>query len=218
MKYIFVYYLPGSAGNFFSRCLNLLDNAYCFVVKKNSTLPTTLTEKIDLLSYNSVIGEDFATRDWIKFESKLSHYSVKNLHWDLPKNSYSVWPAHPDTKHHDLLPGDDNIVYKFYIDSSECFEWGIMNALYKNSYLDVKWFINGKDLKNNNDIHKINLKNIINSKEGFLIEFNLVCNIIDHILTDAELTAVGKLYDQWILTVLKETDILEFKKSIEFLM
>jgi hypothetical protein len=218
MNYIFVYFLPGSAGNFVSRCLNLLDNAHCFVDKNNLTLPQTVAEKSKLLSYESINKQKFGTRTWTQFEVEVLHYSSLQAHWDLPKNSYSIWFSHPESKQHESLAGQDDIIYKFYIDSSDCFEWGIMNALYKNSYLDIKWFINGNDLKNNNDVHKVNLKNIISGQASFLIEFAKVCNIIGHTLADHEVSALKDLYDQWTLTTLKEVDIPEFKKNIGFLM
>ena len=217
MKYIFVNFLPGAAGSFFSRCLNLLDNAYCLADRDSKFIPHTIDDKIKLLSYNSINDKDFDDRNWREFEHKTAHYSNYQEHHNLPADSYSIWLQH-NKKDTEKLAGPDDSVYLFYIDSTEAFEWTIMNAFYKNSYLDVDWFILGKQLLNDNSVYKINLKNIISNEEGFLNEFYKVCNIINHNIKDFELAAVKKLYNEWRKTILDYDNIPKFKNKIGFLL
>jgi hypothetical protein len=219
MKYIFVYFLPGCAGNFFGRCLNLLNNAYCFVDRNTpKKFPTSIDSKINLLSYNSMINKSFEDRVWTVFEHQAAHYHTFHPHWQLPDDSYSVWIAHPNKEQHASLAGPNDVTYSFYIDSSDCFEWGVVNALYKNSYLDVQWFINGNKLKNDPSVHKINLNNIIGGEQSFLDEFVKVCDIINHQLSSEEESAIKSLYQQWIKTTLSKDNICDFKNRIGFLM
>jgi hypothetical protein len=105
----------------------------------------------------------------------------------------------------------DGEKYLFYIDSSEVFEWASLNALYKNSYLSIDWFRDGERMRQDPDIHKISLKNVIRGKDDFFEEFEKVCGIIEHKLTQEERIAVSQLYDQWKKTTLSEDRFEEFK-------
>jgi len=220
MKYIFIYFLPGAGGNFFSRCLNLLDNSYCFADAKTNSVPTTLEEKIKLLSFDSQVNKSFKERNWVTdFELLLKHYSLVQPHWDLPSDACSVWLGHSNTfAQSKILAGNDDQVFDFVIDSTDVFEWTITNALYKNSYLDVKWFVMMEQFKQNNNYHKISLKNILTSKQCFFEEFNKVCAVIGHDVSDQESSAVKNLYNEWTQTTLKTEDIPKFKKDIGFLL
>jgi hypothetical protein len=220
MKYVFIYFLPGAGGNFLSRCLNLLDNSYCFADSKTKNIPNTLEEKNRLLSFDSQVNKSFEDRNWVTdFEVLLTHYSQVQPHWDLPSDACSVWLGHPNTLSREkCFPGNDDQIFDFVIDSTDAFEWTIINALYKNSYLDVRWFLHMEKLKQNNNYHKISLKNILTSKQSFLAEYNKVCKIIGHDISAEENHAVATLYDQWQRTVLKSQDIAKFKQKIGFLM
>lgn len=222
MNYVFVFFLPGAAGNFFGRSLNLLENFYSFGNKQTKELPETLEEKIQLLSYGSVIDKKFEERNWITFENDVVEYFHCRSHWDLPKNAYGVFKVHPGSPGHlnsgmsklKDLAGEDDRCYKFYIDSSEVFEWTFMNALYKNTPFDANWLIEAKKIQQDPTVNRINLKNIITSKEKFFEEFNKVCAIVGHDISPQERAAVGNLYDQWQRTTLKLEDIPAFKEKI----
>jgi hypothetical protein len=215
MKYIFITFLPGSAGNFFSRCLNLLSDAYCYGQENN--LPNTLEQKLKMLSYESVLDRSMKSDNWVAFESKLTPYHKIISHHKLPPNSYSIWIGHglQDTMQ---LAGPDDQIFNFYIDPGNNFEWSCMNALYKNSYLDVKWFICGKKLLNDTAVYKIKLDNFLNDWGCFLLEFLKVIDIIGHTISESEIQAVRTLYEQWKTTILKHKDIETFKKDIGFFM
>lgn len=220
MNYVLIYFLPGAGGNFFSRCLNYLHNSYCFANANTSSIPTSLVEKVRLLNFSSQVGKSFEQRNWVKdFESKVTHYSTCQEHWDLPPNSYSIWLGHSNMSTQiKTIAGEDDKLFNFIIDSSETFEWTMMNALYKNSYIDVQWFLMMEKFKQHDNYHKINLKNIINSQQGFLEEFEKVCSIIGHTVSAEEFKAVSDLYAEWHQTTLKTQDIPAFKKQIGFLM
>jgi hypothetical protein len=222
MNYVFIFFLPGAAGNFFGRSLNLLENFYSYGNKQTMTLPETLEEKIRLLSYGSVTDKKFEDRNWITFENDVVEYFHCRPHWDLPKDAYGVFKVHPGTKgkgnnsmsKSSELSGQDDKVFKFYIDSSEVFEWTFMNALYKNTPCDANWLIEAKKIQQDPSVNKINLKNIITSKEKFFEEFAKVCAIMGHAMSQQEAAAVGDLYDQWQKTTLKQEDIPAFKEKI----
>lgn len=216
MKYVFIYFLPGAAGHFFSRCLNLLENSYCFADATTNKIPTTLDEKIELLSYGKIKNKSFDQRNWVQFEKLLTHYERCQPHWDLPHDAVIIWYNHSQSSH-DNLYGQADTVHKFYMDSSELFEWTIMNALYKNSYIDVEWLIEYKNFKYNKDLQKINLKKIITSYDGFLDEFQQVCKTIGRVPSDKELIAIKNLYGEWELTRLDVEKIPQFKQDIGFL-
>jgi hypothetical protein len=214
MKYISISFLPGSAGNFFSRCLNLLSNAYCF--GRSMPLPTTLEKKLEMLNYNSVLGRSMDSVDWVKFENQLIPHGRLIEHYTLPSNSYSIWFGHL-LKDAAQLAGPDDQFFNFHIDPTDNFEWVCMNALYKNSYLKVEWFINNKKLLSDPTVYKINLGNFLKDWKIFFLEFKKVTDVIGHTLSDSEVQAVKTLHDQWKTTILEHKDIETFKKNIGFL-
>jgi hypothetical protein len=215
MKYIFISYIPGAAGNFFSRCLNLLSNAYCYGKKNN--LPVTIEEKLKMLSYESVLNRSLESGNWVAFEKKLTPYHEIITHHALPPDSYSLWVSHMRQNKMQLV-GPDDQMFNFYIDPGNSFEWACMNALYKNSYLDVKWFIHGKKLSTDDTVYKIQLDNFLVDWDCFLLEFQKVTDIIGHSISDSEIQAVKILYNQWRTTILERNKIETFKKDIGFFM
>jgi len=218
---ITLYFIPGAAGNFFSRCLNLLENAYCFVDPNNPRGPTTLTEKMNLLTYDKVKnrkfnGHSYAQRnsedDWVNFEDKLSYYEI-NPDIELPNNSINISLAHP---HPNYLKLHERDTFFFYIDSSDEFEWCLLNAFYKNSFVDIASLFYGKELKNNPAVHKISLSAIIKNKDSFIKEFKRVCNIFGYTLQEEEELSIILLYQQWKTTVLEHENFKDFKDIIGF--
>lgn len=219
-KYISISFLPGSAGNFFSRCLNILDRAYCFIPANTKQIPKSIDDKLNILSYQSVLNKDFNQRNWVDFESQLIFYTQAYEHSELPNNSLSIWYGHPYHRYGcvDLenLAGEDDFCFNFYIDPGDHIEWCNMNALYKNSYLNVDWFINGQYLLKNQLVYKIQLGEFLKTWEDFYNEFIKVCNIISHTLTLQEKQAIKQLYSQWKTTILDYNDINNFKRLIGF--
>lgn len=211
--YIFLTYLPGAGGNFFSRCLNLLEPAYCWGNKETKHIPGSLDEKIQLLNYETVLGKTFPEINWVKFEfHSVCHYSEIQPHPLVPDGSYVIWPAH--NKALDVLQSSGNRNIKLYLDVTEAYEWCIMNALYKNSAI-LPWALR-QDVEELQDasVHKINVKNIVSGAKEFIEEFQKVCEIFDHTLSPAELMAITELYLQWQKTMLPIDQIDDFKKKI----
>jgi hypothetical protein len=222
MKYISISFLPGSAGNFFSRCLNLLTGAYCYIDKNKNTIPNTIDEKLAILNYESVSNRSSNNKNWVAFETQVVSYSTVVSHYRLPESSYSIWAAHPHTSHGAVnltkLAGPDDSCFRFYIDVGKHFEWACMNAFYKDSFLNPTWYINGNILLNDPTVYKINLGNFLKEWKEFQCEFKKVTDIIGHTVTTEELHAVEKLYHQWKTTILEYKDIENFKKTIGFFM
>lgn len=217
-KYISISFLPGSAGNFFSRCLNILDGAYCFIPANTKQIPQSINDKLNVLSYQSVLNKDFNQRDWINFEKQLIPYDREYNHSELPNNSLLIWYGHPHHLHGCVnlkgLAGEDDQSFDFYIDPGIHIDWCCMNAFYKNSYLDVNWFINGQHLLKTQSVYKIQLTEFLKEWNDFYLEFLKVCKIISHNITVPEKRAVEQLYCQWKKTTLDYSNIKNFKRSI----
>lgn len=220
MKYIAISFLPGSAGNFFSRCLNILNEAHCFVDRTTRNMPTSPSEKLSVLGYESVINKSFDQRNWIEFEQQTIPYTKVREHYDLPPGAYSIWMGHPNHKYGcvnlDVLAGEDDQKFQFYIDPGMHLEWCCMNAFYKNSFLDVKWLVNGQALVQDPEVHKIQLHNFLSNWADFAQEITAVCKVIGHTPSSDELQAIETLYHQWKTTILDYKDMDAFKKRIGF--
>ena len=217
MKYVSIAFLPGACGNFFSRCLNLLDNAHCYTMPDDVEL--TVSNKLKTLDYTSVVNKSFNTRNWREFE-----FSIDCVVHDptLSSDAVHIVFGHPVTNSHSHtnpyeLAGQDDEVYNFYIDTGDHFEWAYMNALYKDSSLQANWFQNGQEMLRNSDVHKIQLKNFLSDWEDFKVEFIKTCTIIGRNPSIDELNAVKTLYGQWKQTILEYKDLDSFKKLLGFI-
>lgn len=212
IDYVFVFFLPGSAGNFFSRCLSLAsDQAYGWVPDNAISLNLSAAEKHHVFGY----GQSRQYQDWKRFEGQLVHYSTLVDHYNIPNNSISIWSEHP--RYHLLdndLVGSDNQQHVFYIDPTDNFEWVVLNSLYKNSTIDVKWLREGQIMLDDPNIHKINLANIISNPDSLWLEVEKVYAIINHKCSNKKL--VQALWEQWYQTTLKPNQFEEFKRSIGF--
>jgi hypothetical protein len=212
INYVFVFFLPGSAGNFFSRCLSLASTqAYGWVPADSADVALTANQKHQLYTY----GQSSLYQDWKRFEGQLVHYSTLTDHHNIPVDSVSVWSEHPRYQLLEQnLAGTDNQQHVFYIDPGDDFEWVILNSLYKNSTIDVKWLREGQAMLDDPDIYKISLANIITSWETTWSEVEKVYAIIKHECSNKEL--IRDLWQQWYLTTLKPEQFASFKRSIGF--
>lgn len=214
INYIFVNFIPGSAGNFFTRCLNLVDDSwYCWMDSQNKIINLSLDEKLDLFSYHDTTKYDH----WIKFEKKICFYHHFHTHHDLPDQSTSIWLNHPnyDFKNNDLV-GHDDKQQVVYIDPSQNFEWVILNALYKNSYIDRQWLEIGHQMELDPDVYKVPIESIRQSPESLLNEVGSIAQRFGKYVAVKNQDAIVKLWHQWKTTCLEPDRFQEFKKQIGF--
>jgi hypothetical protein len=212
INYAFVFFLPGAAGNFFSRCLSLAsDQSYGWIPSNLTNPRLSAAEKLRLYSYSS--STQF--NDWKKFEGQLVQYNSKFEHWKLPDDSIAIWSEHPryDLINSDLV-GIDDKHHLFYINPGDNFEWVILNSLYKNSYIDVHWLREGQLMSQDSNVNQINLENIITGPDTLWIEIQKIYTILQKECSNKEL--VTMLWQQWIKTTLKSEQFVEFKNSIGF--
>lgn len=216
IDYIFVFFLPGSAGNFFCRSLNLAsDRHYCFASADEQPvrLDLTLEEKFQRLGYHQHVKGS----NWLDLEKKQSHYSWMHTHHELPAGSYSIWFGHPDySRLREGLVGPDDRQWVFYIDPTEHFEWVTLNALFKNSMINVNWLRSGQKMLEDPGIHKINLGNVIAGAQGHLAEIDRVAEIVGFDIAPANRDKIQQLWQQWEQTMLRPGEFDDFKRQIGF--
>jgi hypothetical protein len=214
MTYIFIYFIPGAAGNFLARSLNLLKNFHCFV-DENQPLPLDLDEKMSLLSYQQVIDINRSQRDWVNFEISLKHYSQTQYADRMPADSRVIWWLHPnfDMNERSWASVNDHSLL-IYIDPSKCFEWCMLNAMYKNSWIDSRYLEAAKFYESSQDVVKIDLSNILVSFTGFIQELDKICQRLDYSRSQDEVNALHDLYQQWLSTTLPPDQFESFKKQI----
>jgi hypothetical protein len=214
MKIVYMMYIPGAGGNFFARCLTLLNHAYSIRLKKETNHVTSVAEKLKRFSYNSVNTLDFTQRHWVDFERNFTHYHLP----DLPDSTkyYVVFGHVLGLLTRAEFAGPDDEEYFFYIDASDNFEWCVLNALYKNSHMAVEYLIEGEQLRLDPKVHNISSKNIVANLESFMLEFKKVCEVIGHALTLEEESAIIELYNQWKLTTLDYSQFDKFKELLGF--
>ena len=211
INYIFLFFQPGCAGNFFSRCLNLVSpNFYCWLDPLRPALIQDQQLKFNLMTYHNVEPNT----NWIKFESKIVQYFSVTPLPALPPTSVAIWIGHPNYSilNKNIAGPDDNVKI-FYIDPGEYIEWGILNALYKNSFIDAEWMRTGCQMLVDPNIIKISLKNIVDSPTSLLHEVQKVVNIIGHDCYSSE-KIITDLWHQWQKTTLQFDQFKHFKQQL----
>jgi hypothetical protein len=214
INYVWIFFLPGSAGNFLSRCVNLLsDQCYCWVDSTTQQLNLSLEEKFKLFDYS----RSYKFTHWGNYEDSLTMYHKIMSHHDLPESSYSIWQGHPNYKHlSNGIAGTDDREFVFYIDPQEQFEWIMLNCLKKDSFIQCHDLVNGQQMLQDQNVHKLSISNIITAPETLLYEIQKISNLIGLTLQDDSKKYITKLWHQWNATTIKHDQFQTFKKKIGF--
>lgn len=215
LNYVFVFSLPGDVGNFFAKALSLVGTDWYGYVPQDclpNNVQLSIADKTKAYSY-----KDCNVENWKQFESALISYTEIIEHYNLPKNSYSIWnkPTSYKTLESDIV-GKDDCQHVFYIDPGNDFKWAVLNAFYKQFCIDVTWFKLGTKMLSDDGIHKLSLSNIITSKETCIQEIQKVVSIVGAALTPESVIAIEALWEQWHATTLKEDKFVEFANTIGF--
>jgi hypothetical protein len=213
-RFVVLNFLPGSAGNFVSRCLNLLTGFHVWK-PRNSPMPTGINEKLDQLKYKNVLhfpNQDRKYRlNWTRWEHYFAECCNASGH-TVADGEVGVIVNHPSNNDVARYLGKNDKLFVFCIDSTDMWDWMIVSAEIKDSFQAVNWFKENKRMLEDPDISKINLKNIVSGQETFVAEFKKICNIINHNLSEEELDAVVILYNQWKTTTPSD-EIVQSKKA-----
>ena len=202
-RFIKLYYLPGAGGNFLSRCINLLDDTYGWC--NGETLPKTLEEKYNLLTYKNIESLHFYKKvkglsEWLRFEASIKHYQYTHPHWDIGPNSNAIEIMHPtDSNFNNITTvGKDDRLVQIYVDCTNNWDWIVINCWKKNQFETIFiWTLLGEEIRKNPSVYKFNLANMIDGYEKFLLEFTKLATFIDRKLTPDIEIVLHKLYDEW---------------------
>jgi len=218
MQHIFINFLPGSAGNFLSRFLHCaIPNSYCWV-EKNQPAPYEFADKLNLIKYSTISNTKI---NWIDFESQIHHFSKSIDLSDFNANSTLIWLGHTWTlekiKNKNLIGPDDGCtLVQISYNTKKDLEWILLNALYKDSYIDKQWF----------DYYQHNKKLetdfvLIDNFFNWNIFKNSIIELLDQNKINYDLQNIEQLedlYNSWHNTTLKFSEFEDFKKSIGWLL
>ena len=214
VTYSLIYFLPGAGGNFLARTLNLLDDSHCFC-DPDGNFPRNLDEKLNLLNYDAVIGKPYNQRNWKEFESKVKHHSKFHAPEILAPGSLSIWYSHPDLSLLDKnIAGPQDKMNLIYLDAQGLEYWTFVNALFKNSYIVGDWFMNATQVEKLPDLYRFKLDEMLDSETAFIKNYKKLANHLERDPDRRTLNAVGFLWTQWKSTVLKNSEIDDFKHKI----
>lgn len=215
-RYIFITYLPGAAGNFMGRCLQLL-RGYRVFVDQNNSMPKDTMEKLKILDYTRVenYGKLPKLINWLAWEMNLKIYQSINPHNSLLDGETGVFITHPQVSewYHQYVAKDD-IFFSFYMDEIDVYDWVMVNSAHKDSFQSEQWFRLGKKIAQDPSVFKINLKNIINDLDGFFVEIEKICKIIGYQLDDVEKIALKQLYVNWKTTMIDYPEVEQYKQAL----
>ena len=218
MKHICINFLPGSAGNFLTRFLQcLLENSYCWL--NDTSIPDNFTDKIKLLEYKTIVN---SKRNWVEFEKRLKHFSESIDISSLQNKSTLIWLGHLLTldkiKNKNIIGNDDSYAFiQITYDTKEELEWILLNAFYKNSFIDRTHFDTYQQNVKDENVRFFSVSNFLNW-DSFSKN---VLEILDQNEIDYNLENINELqifYNDWYNTTLKLSEFNNFKKSIEWLL
>jgi len=200
-RFIALHFLPGAAGNFLSRCINLLDDTYVWA--SNNKVPSTLEEKLELLTYKNAANSAL----WTDFENLIVSYYRVQSHWNIGPNSNALFVMHPKSVN-DIkkLTGKDATSINIYINSKNNLDWCILNGWHKHSVQSIEWWLNSESLAEDPSVYMINLSDIINGYEKFLPEFTKLAAYLDRTITNDIEIALHTLYNEWLVTIFQGPD------------
>lgn len=227
MTHIFLYFVPGAAGNFFSRCLNLAsDDIYGWVYNTGMAtklpkpkLQLSLSEKFDLFTYTKT--QSFRQNGWIEFEKELTFFHNVFKTFDvIPETAITLRAMHPNDLWLYPVEGrqySSDHVMGIYIDPTDCWEWVMLNAFKKDSIFNPDWLKLGKRMLDTPEIPKVGLKNILTSGQATVSEIQRIMDLLGKPFYDINKEHVKKLWEEWWTTTLKEKDFQSFKQELGFL-
>ena len=218
MQHIFINFLPGSAGNFLSRFLHCaIPNSYCWT-RKNQPVPIEFVDKLNLLEYSTISNTKI---NWINFESQLHHFSQSIDLSNFNSNSTLIWLGHNWTlekiKNKNIVGlNDECTLVQISYNTKKDLEWILLNALYKDSYIDKQWF---EYYQHNKKLETdfVSIDNFFN----WNIFKNSITELLDQNKINYDLQNIGQLedlYNSWYNTTLKFSEFEDFKKSIGWLL
>jgi hypothetical protein len=218
LKHIFISFLPGSAGNFLTRFLQCAtENSYCWL--NDVGVPDNIIDKTKLLEYKTIFN---SKTNWIEFENQLKHFSkildISSLH----HNSTLIWPGHGLTldkiKNKNIIGNDDSYEFiQITYDTKEELEWILLNAFYKDSFVDRSQFETYQRNIKEKNTRFFSVSNFLNW-DSFSKN---VLEILDQNKIDYNLENINELqifYNDWYNTTLKLSEFNNFKKSIGWLL
>lgn len=208
---IYINFLPGSAGNFLSRALQLAIPNSCCWLNNDSTVPASPMKKFLTLSYDK--NNQF--NNWLAFEQSISHYSEVENFKKLEEFIFINLSHLYKISDIDLT---NSILIQIDIKNKKIFEWAMFNCLYKHSRPREDYFKTHKFNKiNNKNLIEIDLENFF-SWQDFKIEIEKILKIIDVDTTKTNWKLVNVLYNQWWDSTLKFEDFESYKKDIGWIL
>lgn len=219
MQHIFINFLPGSAGNFLSRFLQCaIPNSYCWVDKTSTALPQQFNDKVNLLNYQTILRD---RKNWTHFERELTHFSDSIDLSKFDNSSTLIWLGHTwsldKIKNQNLVGPDDKCtLVQISYNTKKNLEWIILNALYKDSYIEKQWF----DYYQNNKKQETLCFSIDNFFDWNTFK-NSTVELLDQNKINYDLQNIEQLedfYNSWYSTTLKFSQFEDFKKSIGWLL
>lgn len=212
-RFVALHFLPGSCGNFISRCLNLLEKTY--VWGKDGVVPITLEEKYKILTYNDRYKDMWSEieRPWVAFEKLIQPYNTIIPSWAIGDDGTAVFIDHPKNAGEiKKIAGANDLAINLYIEPGDYMGWCLLNARQKTSFQLMIWFSKGEALSNDSSVYKINLAEIVNGFDRFLLEFGKLATFLDREVNKEAKVILNNLYEEWYPTTLQGADLEKYRR------
>ena len=204
----FLLFVSCAGGNFFTRALTTSTDTIPLGVGEYTEMSSL--QRLEQYSYIDIPKLPVNKNDtvtWWQYELKnewpLRRFGIEKLS-KLSEKLKIIEPSHPQHFYEKIkLLGQNDSFKIFEIDHTNAEEWLLSQMIQKTGGNGHSREHNKNEIKKENaimadisktyNIEKINLKDIINSKESFYKEYLRICNIIQ--INPSDLTL--DLYDQW---------------------
>ena len=119
--------MPGSGGNFLSRCLNFHPDINCF----KECVDADYEKKYNILNYKKIQTRNLKNDNWIEFEDSIDYFTDDSFKETINIKNLIIF-THTESQF-ERIGLDCNCDIRITTYSKKEFNWAIYQALYKNS-------------------------------------------------------------------------------------
>ncbi len=166
---------------------------------------------MNLFAYDKAKAYD----NWIDYEKTSVRYYELWSHTEVRPGSTVIYTCHPDYRalgNNVMGYRDNRLIY--YIDPTGMTEWTMMNAFYKDSYIDPHWLYQGKKMLEDHNIKKIKLLDIVSSAKSCFKLVNQIATELEYKIDYTNMQCIFNLWEQWKTTVLDPKDFDRFRSRL----
>ena len=216
--------LPGGASNFFEKTLLLCDDVVLHRAKNLvKLLDMNVKQRFNALTKGLQCNWKASGQSWVELEHR--GYIRQDLDLTTLQGFDGVCitaQGHSfNQKFIDETATENDKIFKVHISHGNdpaIFEWVVMNAMYKNTYLKEPYFNAYNAVHQMNDVYPVYIKDFLGSTNQYLESYVKVCDHLQINESNRYYDYVEQVHKLWIKTTLSPDKYADYKQKINWLI